>query len=738
MKRLFSIVFVLLFVAVFNIFAQIPANTLVNIVKAEDKRRWDSTLEKLLNSPQIAVRVRTALAIGRIGDEKAIPALVNHLNDSPEVTAMVLFALGEIESAMASTEILRFLKDTKQSYEIRTRAAEAAGKIAAANPKDANSVELGKEILNNLKAEAEQPKSDSKLVLALLTAVLRARPAKAEITTAKFLDFADVRVRADALNTMARLRAKNANAKVREMLASEMDAVVRANAARLLGVAEDKEATDLLLKAAAADEDSRVRVSAIRALAGLKDPEIAEKLIPKATVTAENWSRVRNCETEKNQQIICNEFKSEYLEIATVLGRLLPNTNNQKALNFLETFRQIDRFKSPETEIALVRIAPQKYIEDLSKPPSEDDIEIMQKVWQIPSSLAQGLGELAAIGDDKSKAEAERILRLLLSRYETHINARSDILTAFAKFKTQDLAQFLRNELKHKDPIVRTTAAGLLADQPNSKKNFEQLKLSFNNALLADKHDNDAQLAILDALFKLDKKESIGTLLTALNAADYLVRKKAFQLLKTEDLEKDHPGLPTILENFVNQKKNHVLRYSPASGTKLGQVLNTNADYVRAVSRKNGKVKAVFTTTKGTFTINLTPEDAPLTVDNFIKLANSKYFNGVSVHRVVPNFVMQDGDPRGDGNGGPGWSIRCEINNLTYERGAVGMALSGKDTGGSQWFVTHAPQPHLDGGYTVFGKVSENDMKVVDAIVRGDRILTVRIVGETSPKRVKR
>jgi cyclophilin family peptidyl-prolyl cis-trans isomerase len=157
--------------------------------------------------------------------------------------------------------------------------------------------------------------------------------------------------------------------------------------------------------------------------------------------------------------------------------------------------------------------------------------------------------------------------------------------------------------------------------------------------------------------------------------------------------------------------------------------LNTDADYRRAVTRKNGSVKAVLTTEKGTFTSVFNPEEAPLTVDNFIKLARSGYFNGLEVHRVVPNFVMQDGDPRGDGNGGPGWSIRCEINMLPYDRGAVGMALSGKDTGGSQWFVTHSPQPHLDGGYTVFGHVNETDMKVVDTIVRGDKILNVRIIG---------
>ncbi|HLM60719.1 MAG TPA: peptidylprolyl isomerase, partial [Pyrinomonadaceae bacterium] len=154
-----------------------------------------------------------------------------------------------------------------------------------------------------------------------------------------------------------------------------------------------------------------------------------------------------------------------------------------------------------------------------------------------------------------------------------------------------------------------------------------------------------------------------------------------------------------------------------------------------AVARKNGTVKAVFTTEKGNFTIDLTPEDAPLTVDNFVRLAKSNYFNGLAVHRVVPNFVMQDGDPRGDGNGGPGWEIRDEINMIPYERGAVGMALSGKDTGGSQWFVTHAPQPHLDGGYTVFGRVNETDMKVVDNLARGDKILSVKIVEGNSPQK---
>jgi len=110
-----------------------------------------------------------------------------------------------------------------------------------------------------------------------------------------------------------------------------------------------------------------------------------------------------------------------------------------------------------------------------------------------------------------------------------------------------------------------------------------------------------------------------------------------------------------------------------------------------------------------------------------VGLAQRGYFDGLSFHRVVPNFVIQDGDPTGTGSGGPGYSIRCEYNRLRYDAGAVGMALSGKDTGGSQWFITHSPQPHLNGRYTIFAHVARG-MDVVSAIVQGDRVLKVELL----------
>jgi cyclophilin family peptidyl-prolyl cis-trans isomerase len=135
--------------------------------------------------------------------------------------------------------------------------------------------------------------------------------------------------------------------------------------------------------------------------------------------------------------------------------------------------------------------------------------------------------------------------------------------------------------------------------------------------------------------------------------------------------------------------------------------------------------RAEIETERGTITIELWAADAPLTVDNFLSLVHRGYYEDVRFHRVVPDFVAQDGDRRGDGNGGPAYTIRDELNRRRYGRGAVGMALSGPDTGGSQYFLMLAPDPHLDGGYTVFGQVT-GGWEVLDALVQGDLIERIR------------
>jgi cyclophilin family peptidyl-prolyl cis-trans isomerase len=272
-------------------------------------------------------------------------------------------------------------------------------------------------------------------------------------------------------------------------------------------------------------------------------------------------------------------------------------------------------------------------------------------------------------------------------------------MRAYAAFKPADLAARIIGQLGNPDAIVRATAAELIGDQPSSETNTRALVGALPKAL-QDKDLNDAALAILDALAKQKSATANDAIKTALDSSDHLIRRRAVTLLKT---------------NGVGDFSNRI-------GTV--KTRNTDADYRRAIARIGRKVTATVVTNKGAFTIEFFPEEAPLTVDNFLQLARKGYFNGQTVPRVVPNFVIQTGDPRGDQNGGPGYQIRCEINEAPYDRGALGMALSGKDTGGSQWFVTHSPQPHLDGGYTVFGRVVRG-MDVVDNIARGDTIRRV-------------
>jgi peptidyl-prolyl cis-trans isomerase B (cyclophilin B) len=138
--------------------------------------------------------------------------------------------------------------------------------------------------------------------------------------------------------------------------------------------------------------------------------------------------------------------------------------------------------------------------------------------------------------------------------------------------------------------------------------------------------------------------------------------------------------------------------------------------------------KAVIETGKGSIEIELFPEHAPKTVNNFVFLARDGFYDGVVFHRVIADFMIQGGDPTGSGRGGPGYRFEDEFegNPLRHERGVISMANAGPGTNGSQFFITHGPQPHLDGRHTVFGKVSKG-LDVVDAIQQGDAMLKVTI-----------
>ncbi|MBX3291657.1 MAG: peptidylprolyl isomerase [Acidobacteria bacterium] len=721
MKRITSIFAAMCLSAVFAD-AQVPLNTQIQIVKAEDARRFDATLENLLRSPNADVRRRAALAAGRIGNEAAIPALAELLagDSSNAVRAMAAFAIGEIESVKGADAILKQAavsldREAAGGATVIAKSVEAAGKIAAANAKDPSAAKLSEAIIAVLAAESELGKDrNAEIVLAGITALLRARPAQSDQAAAAFLTDADPRIRADAANTLGRLRAKIGIPTLRSMLASDADAVARANAARVLGVSEDKTVVPHLI-AALKDRDTRVRVSVIRSLSTLRDPAAVQPLIEYGDMLLEIYKKA------KGPNFIPIE-QNEFIEVAAALGQLIPHSFNEPALKLIREFGKLDNGFATEVYVARLRIAPGR----------GDQGTPELKHWQQYRTLVTIVGEFAGIEPTTEegkamKAEAPSVLMPLARAFAEAdpkkdadtILAGADALRSYARFFTEDLDEILRIALKNKDVQIRTAAAGLLGERPTTEANVAAIRDAFFAA--KGDRDNDAQLAMVAAIAKLDKAAAEPVLRAALDSVDHLVRKRAAELIRLNGLDDKFPG--------YREKAEPLRAFSPRNPTRMGQIIYRDADYRRAVARKNGSVKAILTTQKGTFTIDLLPEDAPLTVDNFITLARRGYFNGLAVHRVVPNFVMQDGDPRGDGTGGPGWSIRCEVNTVMYERGMVGMALSGKDTGGSQWFVTHAPQPHLDGGYTVFGRVNENDMKIVDTIVRGDKIVSVRIIG---------
>ena len=685
----------------------IPPAISIRIMKAEDERRWDNDLSELLSHANAAIRKRAALAAGRIGNGDSVSALAALFKDADtDVRAMAAFAIGEVEAAAGADSLLPLLKNTNEPLIVRARAIEALGKIAGALPteQEPRRLELGAAILEALQQETAT--SDRTTAVLGLTAALRARPPNAGPTIARFLAHADARVRADAGNTLARLRLNDGNEQLRKLLVEDRDPIVRANAARVLGATEDKTSFVTLVGKALADQDSRVRVSAIRALAQLKDPRAAPPLMKRGETLIQQNLANRAAET------------NEVLEIAAALGRVLALKEDERALAWLTKVSEALNHTAPEVELAAARIAPALYVGGFEKDTKALAGAPNQAYWRAAASIAGGLGEIAALPDTvKSKAElaasAESVLRAMLdyrknNKVPAAVHAEyavSDILRALAAFKPKDLAEVLLKHLDEPDVIVRGTAADLLGDLPPSEQHTRALAAAF--ARTAKDPLNDAALSILDALGKQKSPAANEAIKSALDSRDYLVRRRAVAVLKT----------------------NGAGDFSSRIGTV--QTRKTTADYQRALGRAAAqggrRPRALVTTTKGSFTIELLPEAAPLTVDNFVQLAQRSFFNGITIHRVVPNFVIQDGDPRGDGNGGPAnHQIRCEINEVPYDRAAVGMALSGKDTGGSQWFVTHSPQPHLDGGYTVFGRVVTG-MNVVDNIIRGDVIRSIVI-----------
>jgi cyclophilin family peptidyl-prolyl cis-trans isomerase len=312
--------------------------------------------------------------------------------------------------------------------------------------------------------------------------------------------------------------------------------------------------------------------------------------------------------------------------------------------------------------------------------------------WSVRAALATALSTLP---DRRGEA---RLLEMLKDEDQRVIPA---VLNALVAMAVPSAEATLLSRLDAEDVVVRQTAAAGLA-RLKSAKAVPALVLAYDRA------DKDptyvARAAILTAVLELDRPRGRPLVDRALQDRDWAMRVRAATLLRTIEPGADPAG-----------------QIRPAPAVPVAE-LN---DLERMVNPAVSPV-AYIDTTRGLIQIELAVLDAPRTVANFVSLARRNFLGATPIHRVVPNFVMQDGDPRGDGEGGPGYTIRDELNQLPYLRGTVGMALDWEDTGGSQFFITHAPQPHLDARYTVFGRVVQG-MDVVDRLQQWDEVRSVRI-----------
>jgi cyclophilin family peptidyl-prolyl cis-trans isomerase len=312
-------------------------------------------------------------------------------------------------------------------------------------------------------------------------------------------------------------------------------------------------------------------------------------------------------------------------------------------------------------------------------------------VWFVRAGLA---GALAIAGDEASQA------RLLAMLKDEDVRVLPAVLEALRQARGPDSVDTLRRHLDHPDFAVRMTAADQLAALA-----VTGLSEALAASLARSRADveMDARLSLVP-LLALQKDARAAGLLRDIASGDPArpVRERAARALRELGETPPPPGPEPIVRPALDYRE----ALAPYEVTADAPVFTPRV----FLHTKHGRIE-----------IHLNVVEAPLMSAAFLDLARRGFYDGLTFHRVVPGFVIQGGDPRGDGNGGPGFALRDELGERPYGRGVVGMALSGKDTGGSQLFITLAPAPHLDGRYTVFGWVASG-MEVADKIRPGDVI----------------
>ena len=639
------------------------------ILALEDSRTVGSgELDRLLRDRDRALRRRAALAAGRIGDPVLVPTLMDLMNDpEPEVRQMAAFALGLIGDKSALERLVASLGDSEAV--VRARSAEALGRIG--EPRAA--AELARFVLNAIPKGAplvtvrgDDPGSASdpwiELRLALLALGRLKEPKAAEQA---LLLSGKPRFDWWAATWVAVRMESPLLRPVLLAAASSSDALSRTLAARGLGAQKDPGSLPVL-DTLAHDPEQVVAVYALRALAATADA--------KATTAAAG--------------LLASSDPVVRREALRAVAALPPDRTLRRKIVSLAGD------PDPWIRAAALPALARTDREDFALVLSGSDPD---PVWWVRAALATGLGDA---GDEVSLS----ILFGMLKDEDPRV--LPSVLDALRRARGNDAVETLRRHLEHADFAVRAAAAdGLLALK--ATRLSEPLAAAYKRGL--SDADLDARLSAIAALAG-QKDDAARSALTEAAKGDpvRVVRARAAAALQgLGDPAPPSPG-PEAPSRLPLDYRLAMAPYDPVPGMAL---------YTP---------RAFLVTRHGRIEVHLNIVEAPLTVMSFLDLARRGFYDGLTFHRVEPGFVVQGGCPRGDGNGGPGYTLRCEIGQRPYGRGAVGMALSGKDTGGSQFFITLSPQPQLDGGYTLFGQVASG-MEAVEKIRPGDVIERVEV-----------
>ncbi len=631
-----------------------------------------SDLIKLLNDNEARVRRRAALAIGRVGLAEGVEPLTRLLSDSEiEVRQMAAFGLGLIGDPSARPALLAALKDPEPV--LQGRAAEALGQIGDRTDGEA----IGAMVQAQIKAGALMGVAPDDLTF----------PLSAPVEAVRL-----------GLYALARLSAYDALAAA--VLVNGQPVSTWWPVAYALQRVGDPRAAPAL--AALVNTPGRFTASfAVKGLGSSKATQAAPVLrqiveqrrlaAPIVIQAVRSLATVRDAAAVPVLIKIVADVKSDptlRVEAMNALGGLVTTEHVELLLDLVSN--SVPGIRGAALQ-ALARVDPDTFLTALASLDADRE-------WSVRVAVATALGTLPA---------AQSLPRLTLMLQDPDQKVIPAVLGALASSKATGVEKILLDRLSSQDLSVRAAAANALADLKVAAA-VQPLADAYRRAVSEDSYT--ARAAALGALTRLDRAAAQPVLMEALKDRDWAIRVRALMLLKEQNVTgQDEVARPATAGRPVTDPQWQALvspRFSP---------------------------HAFIDTDKGTIELELAVLDAPLTVSNFIALARKGFFRNVAIHRVVPDFVVQDGDPRGDGEGGPGYTIRDELNQLPYLRGTVGMALDWEDTGGSQFFITHSPQPHLDARYTVFGRVVSG-MDVVDQLVQWDVIRNVRIRDGVNPE----